>query len=523
MADFINTIDALGDDAVFDSIINRTITEFKDDKVNIIGSGAFHGCQSLTTVDLPNATKAYNLAFAACNALTDVNLPLLTGISDQMFRNCKGLKTISLPGLTGSTGYLGFGDNPLLESVNVPLATEVGTYSFQGCTALKQIDLPSVKKICSGGLQCHNLVTIVLRYNGVCTLENTNAIGNKILNGTGYIYVPAALYDAYRADSKWSAFANQFRKLEEWTVDGTVTGELDIDNRHMVRFFNDDGTLLGYKVVAHGGTAVYDGATPVKPDVDNPEEYEFGGWNPSNENITADTDCYVKWKTNEITEDWATISANADSYKIGQKKAVTFAYEDGTSETIYFTIIDKNVEKTKNGTGVLTFMADNAVKTPTVAFTSKSGVYMLGGCDTFKAFMNSLTAALPPDLQSVMVAVAKYYDTLMGNVSYREGLFIPAATHIKGTSVIDMTTSTAVMDSHQPLSHQYQYFADGKTAIRTTLDGTTVKYWLLTQYGPAGTTRRFTMITNAGDLSKQYGTESAYVVPCFCVGETVSG
>jgi hypothetical protein len=294
MSDFINTIDALGDDAVFDSIMNRTITEFKDDKVNIIGSGAFHGCQSLTTVDLPNATKAYNLAFAACNALTDVNLPLLTGISDQMFRNCKGLKTISLPGLTGSTGYLGFGDNPLLESVNVPLATEVGTYSFQGCTALKQIDLPSVKKICSGGLQCHNLVTIVLRYNGVCTLENTNAIGNKILNGTGYIYVPTALIDSYKADSVWSTYANQFRKLEEWTVDGTVTGAFDA-NRHMVRFFGEDGTLLGYVIVPTGGNAVYPGAEPTKEG-----EWAFKGWSPAPTNVTADMDCYAQFKSTAI-------------------------------------------------------------------------------------------------------------------------------------------------------------------------------------------------------------------------------
>ena len=29
MADFINTIDKLGDDAVFGSIINKTISEFK--------------------------------------------------------------------------------------------------------------------------------------------------------------------------------------------------------------------------------------------------------------------------------------------------------------------------------------------------------------------------------------------------------------------------------------------------------------------------------------------------------------
>lgn len=226
MADFVNTIDVLGDDAVIDSIINRTITEFNDDKVNTIGYGAFNSCKSLASINLPNVTTTNGLAFTDCYALTEVNLPLLTGIGEQMLRNCKSLKTISLPGLTGSTGYLGLANCTSLESVDFPLATEVGVYSFQGCPALKQIDLPSVKKICSCGLQCQNLIALLLRKNSVCTLENTNAFQGAIVNGTGYIYVPAALIDSYKAAANWSTYADQFRILEEWTVDGTVTGEL---------------------------------------------------------------------------------------------------------------------------------------------------------------------------------------------------------------------------------------------------------------------------------------------------------
>ena len=54
MSEFINTIDALGDDVVIDSIINKTITEFKDDKVTSVGQYAFYGCTQLSDVDLPN-------------------------------------------------------------------------------------------------------------------------------------------------------------------------------------------------------------------------------------------------------------------------------------------------------------------------------------------------------------------------------------------------------------------------------------------------------------------------------------
>jgi len=45
--------------------------------------------------------------------------------------------------------------------------------------------------------------------------------------GIGYIYVPAALIEEYKSATNWSTYATQFRALEDYTVDGTITGELD--------------------------------------------------------------------------------------------------------------------------------------------------------------------------------------------------------------------------------------------------------------------------------------------------------
>ena len=59
MTDFTNTIDVVGDEALSDSIIERTITEFKDDHVLTVGHGAFYYCTALTTVDLPEAISAF--------------------------------------------------------------------------------------------------------------------------------------------------------------------------------------------------------------------------------------------------------------------------------------------------------------------------------------------------------------------------------------------------------------------------------------------------------------------------------
>ena len=51
--------------------------------------------------------------------------------------------------------------------------------------------------------------------------------GTPIASGTGYIYVPSTLVETYKTATNWSTFANQFRALEDYTVDGTTTGELD--------------------------------------------------------------------------------------------------------------------------------------------------------------------------------------------------------------------------------------------------------------------------------------------------------
>ena len=75
MAEFINTIDVLGDDAVMDGIVNRTIEEFKDDTTTAVGSYAFYGCEELTNVSLPSAETIGGYVFYGCSALQSVYLP----------------------------------------------------------------------------------------------------------------------------------------------------------------------------------------------------------------------------------------------------------------------------------------------------------------------------------------------------------------------------------------------------------------------------------------------------------------
>jgi hypothetical protein len=184
MNDFINSIDQLGDDVVLGSIIDGSITEFKDSVLTSVRRNAFYGCTNLTTVDLRKVT----------------NIPTGT------FFNCTNLTTLNIPNVTD-------------------IETD-GIYD----TKITKLDLPNIRRIANKGLyNCANLTTLILRSNTLCTLENVFAFyGGPIKNGTGYIYVPSALKSQYVSASEWKSLKpEQFRALEDYTVDGTITGELD--------------------------------------------------------------------------------------------------------------------------------------------------------------------------------------------------------------------------------------------------------------------------------------------------------
>ena len=100
--------------------------------------------------------------------------------------------------------------------------------AFYECKKMIEADLPAVKNIDRFAFRsCSALAALILRGGTVPTLNSSALNGSKIANGTGYIYVPRALVDTYKAATNWSTYAAQFRALEDYTVDGTTTGELD--------------------------------------------------------------------------------------------------------------------------------------------------------------------------------------------------------------------------------------------------------------------------------------------------------
>lgn len=79
------------------------------------------------------------------------------------------------------------------------------------------------------------------------------------------------------------------------TADRNVYAAYDADGqKYRVRFYNGTTLLQTVTNILYGSTAVYTGETPINQE--DPEGFEFNGWNPSNENITGNTDCYAQYR-----------------------------------------------------------------------------------------------------------------------------------------------------------------------------------------------------------------------------------
>ena len=138
-------------------------------------------------------------------SITEVSSSSATSIGESAFQGCRSLTT-----------------------ADFPVATSIGSSAFYSCSSLTTADFPVATSIGSSAFRmCSKLKSLLLRGNNVCTLNKNVFVSTPISSGTGYIYVPSALIERYKAATNWSTYAAQFRALEDYTVDGTITGELD--------------------------------------------------------------------------------------------------------------------------------------------------------------------------------------------------------------------------------------------------------------------------------------------------------
>ena len=207
-----------GSSEVLDALIDRSITEISNDHITSIGFYAFAYCMNLTTADFPACESIGNLAFGACINMTTVDFPAATSIGEQAFASCMNLTTVDFP-VTTSIGGGAFSACTGLTTVDFPATTSIGGSAFSGCTGLTTADFPATTSIGNSAFHgCSGLISIILRKTEqICTLNNKGAFyETPIASGTGYIYVPAALVDSYKAATNWTTYADQIRAIEDY-------------------------------------------------------------------------------------------------------------------------------------------------------------------------------------------------------------------------------------------------------------------------------------------------------------------
>ena len=158
----------------------------------------------------------------------------VTRIGKSAFYYMTELTAADFPAVTAAGAYKSIGQSAFegcgnLEKIRFQNATSVDMNAFLYCHKLRIVDFSAAVTFDSYSMtRAQNLVACVLRNSAVATLGGISAFGDTpIASGTGYIYVPRALVDSYKGATNWSNFSNQFRALEDYTVDGTTTGELD--------------------------------------------------------------------------------------------------------------------------------------------------------------------------------------------------------------------------------------------------------------------------------------------------------
>ena len=163
---------------------------YEGQPVTRISSGAFSGCSSLVTINIPatiteiessafsNCSKLKNVvipnsvtkigvsAFAGCRALTSIIIPdSVTYIGDDAFDWCTALTTVTMPARMTYLGDSAFSFCESLQSIRVPEGiTSLGFGVFYSCTSLTSVTLPSTLKSIDGYVfnECSSLKKIII-------------------------------------------------------------------------------------------------------------------------------------------------------------------------------------------------------------------------------------------------------------------------------------------------------------------------------------------------------------------------
>ena len=188
------------------------------DCVTSISSNTFYGYTSLTSCTIGSGvTSIGGSAFRYCSNLTNCTIgDNVTIISDYAFQNCTSLTSINIPSGVTTISNNTFNGCTSLTSITIPNSvTSIGVNAFYSCAGLTSCTIGSgVTWVGDRAFRyCSGLTSVTVNAQNPPTLGSNVFSNTPIASGTGYIYVPSASVEAYKAATNWSTYASRIQAI----------------------------------------------------------------------------------------------------------------------------------------------------------------------------------------------------------------------------------------------------------------------------------------------------------------------
>ena len=240
--------------------------------VIFIGSAAFRGCSSLTSVHITDIAAWCNIFFdnpfsyahhlyLNGKEVTDLVIPnSVTSIGNYAFKYCTGLTSVTIPNSVTIIGTQAFNGCSGLTSVTIPNSvTSIEYEAFRGCSSLTSITIPnSVTSINDWAfIRCSSLNSITSLIENPFKIFGKNS-GNRTFDvdifNNATLYVPKGTIEKYRATEGWKDFVIILPLIKNYNLSYIVDGK------------------VYQSVSVEEGKAI----TPI--DEPSKEGYSFSGW-----------------------------------------------------------------------------------------------------------------------------------------------------------------------------------------------------------------------------------------------------